>query len=365
MKEHDFSKYLKRNPGKLLPELEKFPHAVIVPAYDETEYLPRLLSSLSKAEIPAPIAVITVVNHPAGTGCTSSLELLAKLEHIVLPPPLKLFTIYAPQLKHGVGEARKIGFDLFARSRNCENAETSLMFSLDSDCTVHKEYFSATLNAVKEHLAGCAVIAVAHQKPQDNISAQAIETYEQYLLDYEKKLSFAGSPYAFNAIGSGFAVTVSSYIKCGGMKLKKAGEDFYFIQDAVKCTKVIKVPSPLVYPSARISERVPFGTGTAIRDIIGGTMPRAVTDDAFSELKKVLETISIPGALDSGEKFVSMLMGRAADFFVVNGFNSDWNRITGNQKFPDTNGQIRAFHLWFDALQTRRFLHYLSESETL
>lgn len=362
MKEHDFLKYLKRNPSEALAELAEFCHAVLIPAYDEEDNLPLLLESLASAEIPCPIAVVVAVNYPAGASADSSERLYSALQNVTLPSPLKLFTIFAPELVNGVGEARKLLFDTFCHSRTPENADTSVMFSLDADCLVHPQYFTETLETLSDGNAACAEVRVSHRKSGNPELDAAIAVYEKYLLDYERDLEKCGSPYAYNAIGSGFAVKVNCYIKCGGMKLKKAGEDFYFMQSAAKCSKIVKTDQALVYPSPRISERVPFGTGTAVRDIINGVMPRQVTDEAFDELKKVLDTVNIAGVLDSGEKFISSLSDISAEFFTANGFVQAWNRTLENQKLSSPAEKQRAFHIWFDALQTRRFLHHISGS---
>lgn len=363
MKDHDFFKYLRRNPAKCVSELEKFSHAVLIPAYDEEENLPALLESLAAATVPYPIAVIVAVNYPSGASPNSSIRLFDMLKHCTLPEPLKLFTLFAQELENGVGEARKILFDVFCHSRTPDNADNSVMFSMDADCLIHKEYFTETLTALLSGDAGCAAIRVAHRKSGNPKLDSAIDIYEKYLLDYENNLEKCRSPYAYNAIGSGFAVKVDCYIRCGGMKLKKAGEDFYFMQSAAKCSKIVKTRNVLVYPSARISERVPFGTGTAVRDIINGIMPRQVSDRAFAELKKVIETININGSLDSGEHFVSLLSPEASSFFADNKFIISWNKTLANQKLHNNSDKQRAFHLWFDALQTRRFLHYISENK--
>ena len=362
MKEHDFLKYLKRNPADVPPELCHFNHAVMIPAYDEEENLPKLLNSICCAVPPCPIAVMVAVNYPAGLSAESSKKLYDKLLNTVLPEPFKLFALFAPELVNGVGEARKILFDTFCHTRTPENADSSVMFSLDADCLIHPDYFIETLEQFSLNDAGCVAIKVAHQKSDDPALDRAIAIYEKYLLDYEDNLEKCNSPYAYNAIGSGFAVKVKDYIRCGGMKLKKAGEDFYFMQSVAKCSKIVKTGKALVFPSPRISERVPFGTGTAVRDIIDGVMPRQVSDAAFRELAKILSTIQTPGVLDSGENFISSLTAASADFFVSNGFVNAWNKTLSNQKPHTDTEKQKAFHLWFDALQTRRFLHFITES---
>jgi len=52
------------------------------------------------------------------------------------------------------------------------------------------------------------------------------------------------------------------------MPPRQGGEDFYFLQKAVKMHPVIEVKEVIVFPSPRISNRVPFGTGPAVRMII-------------------------------------------------------------------------------------------------
>ena len=362
MKAHDFCKYLRRNPGEEACGLESFSCAVVIPAYKEEESLLLTLNSVFSADLPSPVAVIVVVNHPCGCDAAKSLCLLEKLKVLTPPENVKLHTVYAPDLTNGVGEARKIGFDLFCRSRTPENAESSFMFSLDADCLVDTGYFCDVLTAFEQdNSAGGVIIPVKHQQSDDPEIERAIRSYEEYFISYERDLEWAGSPYAFQAIGSGFAVRVSDYIKCGGMKQKKAGEDFYFLQELVKCSKLVKLPNPLVHPSPRLSDRVPFGTGTAVEGIISGKPPRQVTTDAVKILKVVLDKAKTPGTLADPEKFLEELPPEAAKFFLENNFVSAWQRSTANQKLKDDTSRQRVFHLWFDGLQTRRFLHSLSE----
>jgi hypothetical protein len=269
-------------------------------------------------------------------------------------------------LTNGVGQARKTGFDLFCRSRTPENADTSFMFSLDADCLVGRGYFSAVLPAfLSDSSIGGVIIPVRHQKSDDPEIERAIREYEEYMSSYERDLEWAGSPYAFQTIGSGFAVRVSDYIRCGGMKQKRAGEDFYFIQELVKSSNVTKAEKPLVYPSPRLSDRVPFGTGTAVEGIISGKPPRSISRCALEMLKTVLDTAKQSGSLSDAQTFVSDLPQEAAGFFTDNNFVPVWQRTLVNQKLKNDESRLRAFHLWFDGLQTRRFLHSLSEKDMM
>jgi hypothetical protein len=60
------------------------------------------------------------------------------------------------------------------------------------------------------------------------------------------------------------ALPVSAYRAIGGMTPKKSGEDFYFLQKLVKYGNLLTWNEEKVYPEARFSERVFFGTGPAM-----------------------------------------------------------------------------------------------------
>ena len=65
-------------------------------------------------------------------------------------------------------------------------------------------------------------------------------------------------------IGSAMSFRVNAYKKAGGFKVKNAGEDFYTMQQIKKIGIICSWLGNTIYPSARISDRVVFGTGPAI-----------------------------------------------------------------------------------------------------
>ena len=91
-----------------------------------------------------------------------------------------------------------------------------------------------------------------------------IQLYEDYLHYYKKALDYAGFPDSIYTIGSAFAVRADAYVKQGGMNRRQAGEDFYFLNKLTKLGKITEINDAYVYPSARVSDRVPFGTGAAM-----------------------------------------------------------------------------------------------------
>ncbi len=78
-------------------------------------------------------------------------------------------------------------------------------------------------------------------------------------------MQWCGYPHSIHTVGSSFAVKASSYVKQGGMNRRQAGEDFHFLHKMVLLGEYGTVKDATVYPAARISHRVPFGTGAALK----------------------------------------------------------------------------------------------------
>ena len=145
------------------------------------------------------------------------------------------------------------------------------------------------------------------------------------------------------------------------MKVKHAGEDFYFLQ-AVAKTSGVSVPAsrPLVHPSPRPSHRVPFGTGPAVAALLAGKMLNEIPDEAFEELKIFLDIIQTPGFLSDPGNMTDKLSQNTTVFLRKEGFFKTWEKIVG--RLPESEEKrLRAFHEWFDGLKTLKFLHFFSD----
>ncbi len=355
MKEFDLTKYLRKNPPVPIAWPERCRHAVVIPAYNELGSFAATEHSIRQALkfTPEKIAVIAVINYPAGADKTES-EALYNLIRIGVFPGV--IPIYLPELTGGVGAARKAGMDAFIGSQKAENLEKSVIFSLDADTLIEPDYFEKVLPRTLK--GGACSIGFSHQKAGDILHQAAIDRYEAYLTRYVEKLREAGSPYAFYTVGSAFAVRADSYVKAGGMKVREAGEDFYFLQAVAKTSQVKSLPDKLVHPSPRISARVPFGTGPAVAGLLRNGELKEIPDPAFVILKSVLDNVS-DESLGSAENFLPRLPVMAAEFFLKEGFAGAWKTVLKN--LPDRPGaRCTAFHEWFDGLKTLRFLHFLS-----
>ncbi|MBO5668703.1 MAG: hypothetical protein J6S43_06215 [Lentisphaeria bacterium] len=354
MREFDVNKYLRRSRIPQLPEKKSFRHAVVIPVYNELTSFAATEHSIrtAMAQVPDDIAVIAVINYPAGEDKTESEALLNLIRAGVFPG---VIPVYLPELTGGVGAARKAGMDAFIRMLNAADMEKSVIFSLDADTLISGDYFVKVLPEVLK--GGAVTIGFAHRPAADAIHQAAIDCYEAYLTRYVEKLRDAGSPYAFFTVGSAFAVRCDAYVKAGGMKVREAGEDFYFLQAVAKTTGVRSMEEKLVFPSPRISTRVPFGTGPAVARLLRNEPLNEIPDGAFVILKKLLEKVT-GESLFSPEKFLASLPAPAAEFLLKENFPAVWQRVLNN--LPETPGaRQKAFHEWFDGLKTLRFLHFL------
>ena len=358
MESRVFEKYLRRS-GVTARVGADFSYAAVIPAFDELDELPATLDALDAARknVQFPVAAVVVVNHPVETDDAASratLELLAaRHDHT-------LFPLYAPDLSGGVGAARKLGMDAFVAAHDAESIDKCVIFSLDADTQVDAKYFAAIAAGFEKHpRAGFCTVGFRHRAGETSEQERAIREYEAYLRDYVGNLKSAGSPYAFQSVGSAFAVRGSMYVRSGGMKVRRAGEDVYFLQECAKCGEFFEIPEVLTYPSPRLSGRNPFGTGPALKKLLSGGSLNRIAPSAFAALRQLLSALETPEFAAAPEGLMRLIPPECAAFLEAERFPTAWAKILANTP-RDIKAQRRAFHRWFDGLRTLRFLHRLS-----
>ena len=375
---HEWNKYRKK---ALLRPLEPqtppavFGRFVVLPVMDELEELPGTLKSLTIAldrhDGPR-TGVLLVVNHSpdAPAPRRAANERLLQLLRTASPELLRglvpgetLFWIDAAsagrELRHGVGEARRIGLDCALMLLAPEQRAEAFLCCLDADSPVAPDYLLGLEEWFRANPdAGAVSIAVRHRPGGTAAEETAIRAYERYMADYVARLKKAGSPYAFHTIGSAMAVRVPAYIAAGGMRVRRGAEDFYFLQAVRKIAPVGEYPVPLVFPAARPSDRVPFGTGPAVRAQLAGHPLPEYAETGFTALKFLLEAAD-DETLRNPEKFDGKMTDHIRHFLRQHGFHAVWPSVLRN--LPARKGAAReAFDRWFDGLKTLQFLKSFS-----
>jgi len=372
------NKYLERNPLRFCleptPPAGLFRVAVVIPAAGESRYLPATLNALAQnpAEQLAETLVLVVVNNAANAASERKLDnqsTLSVLRRKTIPGQerLKLCWIDAAspgyELRFGVGEARKTGMDSVLPFLDWNRAP--LILCLDADTLVEPNYltsFREAFDAAPD--AAGAVMRFAHQPGKTAEEEAAIRAYENYMEHYVNRMTDAGSPYAYHAMGSAMACRAVAYLRSGGMKPRNAGEDFYFLQSLRKLGPVIPVDTSTVHPSSRPSDRVPFGTGATVRKITGGETRPLHHEEIFAMLKTICRTANTADTamlLQLPQHLSALLPEPGQDFFADADFVSAWTKIAANT--PKTEKHLRhAFHTWFDAFRTMKFIHFCEDN---
>jgi glycosyltransferase involved in cell wall biosynthesis len=255
--------------------------------------------------------------------------------------------------KNGVGWARKLLMDKISH----EAKDDDLIVSLDADTTFSPHYFSSLIESFKFRQKAVALsVPYYHNLTGDEIADRAILRYEIYLRYYNLNMLRIGSPYAFTAIGSAIVLPVKSYKAIGGMTPHKSGEDFYFLQKLRKYGDIILWNSEKVFPAARFSDRVDFGTGPAmIKGRAGDWSSYPIYPfQYFDEIKQLFDLF--PGLYEK-------TLSTPVDTFLEEKFgNADiWSPLRKNSKKKEQF--IKACHHKFDAFRSFQYLKWRHEND--
>jgi len=281
---------------------------VVIPCFNE----PGILASLnSLADCYPPgsdVSVLVVINHPEDADEAAVAQNISTLDCIEgwRSQHRHLFfdvqRIYAPSLPlkwAGVGWARKIGMDEAVKQIFNNGFSDGIIISFDADSTVSPNYFESVEKSFCEN-PKFSFFTINFEHPLDNRNLspenrEAIIRYELHMRYYRFAMQWSGYPHAIHTVGSSFACKVSAYVKQGGMNRRKAGEDFYFLHKMVLVGSYGNINSTTVFPSARPSDRVPFGTGAAVKKWIEGSSGLNFTYslNAFSNLKPLFLNASL------------------------------------------------------------------------
>jgi len=278
---------------------------------------------------------------------------------------LILHPIYAPDVVAkfaGAGMARKIGMDETIRRFNAINKPNGIIVSLDSDCLVSPNYLQHIESCFAENKSCfAATINFKHRVEEMNDPKQkrGIQLYEDYLHYYKNALDFSGFPDSIYTIGSAFAVRAEAYVKQGGMNRRQAGEDFYFLNKLTKLGQITELKEVFVFPSARVSDRVPFGTGAAMTKWMNEAEDLNLTYNfaAFLDLKRLFDQVDSLFRLSEANysEFKSYLPDSIQEYLQSLEFHVKLAEI--NQNSSTLISFRKRFFQFFDAFIILRFLN--------
>ena len=332
---------------------------VAIPAMDELQELPLTLQDLAEQQVRVPFEVHVCVNQPETYWeedqnrlvCIHNQELLSFLKtYSTLPVQVLDYASPGNGWKgknFGVGWARKVLFENILKSANPED----IIISLDADTRINSNYLQSIADNFAQH-PGWPAIAVPYYHPLtgDEARDRAILRYEFYMRNYAINLLRIESPYGFTAIGSAIAMRAGALRKIGNITPLKSGEDFYLMQKMRKMAIVGLYNDECVYPAARYSSRVAFGTGPAMMKGSQGDWD-SYPIFAQSCFESIAESYSLLPQLFQQDVNTDFLK------FLQEGAKSEvslWQNIRQNVK--DHPHFIQAFHEKADGLRILQFV---------
>lgn len=253
----------------------------------------------------------------------------------------------------GVGWARKLAMD----KASLLGEENDLILSIDADSGYPPEYLESVLKIFmkKPDIVGLSN-PYYHRLTKDMSANMAILRYEIYMRNYAINMLLIDNPYQFSALGSALATIISIYNRVGGMTPKAAGEDFYFLQKLRKFGTIENWNSCTVFPAARFSDRVNFGTGPAmIKGNSGDWSSYPIYH--FKLFEKVKTTYDLFSQLHNKEVDTPMTA------FLQTQLKKDeiWNSLRSNYK---SNKQfVKACTVLVDGLRILQFLKSESDQD--
>ena len=344
---------------------------VIIPCFREPELL-KTLQSLHTCRLPRQHAEIIIIVNQASNAPEDikkyNYKTKAETENWIAENQMegvKFYVVGPVELQKkwaGAGLARKSGMDEAVRRFNLLGKPQGIIVSLDADTLVEPNY----LTEIETHFRGHskqvgATISVRHQI--DGLSPKhlkGIELYEKYQYYYKEAMQFTGYPYAMFTVGSAFAVTAEAYVRRGGMNRRQAGEDFYFLQGLAQLGPIGEITTTTVHPSARLSDRVPFGTGPVLKKWMNGEedLRKTYNFKAFEDLKIFFDRKQ-NFFLVSKEKYLAMIskLPAAVKAFLLQ--DNFWNELEDlNINCSNEETFTSRFFQKFNAFKILKYLNF-------
>ncbi len=370
-------------------------HVLVIPAYGEGQSLFDTLGSVPKGP-KGETLVIVVLNargdsppavHEANETARQRLRGVAKAAaDLAEPHPATALSVEGGTILvvdrarpghflpkgQGVGLARKIGNDIALALHAAGRVASPWIHNTDADVLLPNDYFDQTAN-IPEPGNAAALYFFEHHLDEDPTLAEAARLYEISLRYYTLGLAWAGSPYAYQAMGSGIAIRPEAYAAVRGFPKKNAAEDFYVLDKLAKFGSIVRLAGSPLLLEGRLSDRVPFGTGRALSDLV--TKKRALTGfrlyhpAVFAHVAAWLRVLAASAESGGRVDLAVEELPRDNPFFrtevllesleKMGAFPAMREAIARSSGDPAT--MLRHFHTWFDAFRTLKLVHALRD----
>ena len=269
--------------------------------------------------------------------------------------------------RQGVGLARKIGADVALELIAAGQVGHPFVAMTDADARLPADYFVRI--AELPPTCSAAVFPFWHAPGGQADIDRATALYELRLRYFQRGLAWARSPYAFHTVGSTMVVHALCYAQVRGVPRRRAGEDFYLLGKLSKLRPLVRLRGAPVRLRSRLSERVPFGTGSESAKLARGAELVLYHPDCFAAVREVTQGLAglatewrgarrsapEPAAAD----FMSRMSGPVRGFLESQGALAAWQQL-GDQA-PNPVARLRRLHDWFDGFRTLKLIHHVRD----
>ena len=393
---------------------DPFQRCVCIPAYNEPPvFIDRLLTFINQQT--ATLAIIVLnrpdnsqsenesENHICQQVLTEKLSIHWQSENIQLHRAQNQSAILlvdrfdkgpAVAAKQGVGMARKIAADIALQLIYQQQISEPWIYSTDADVILPDNYFNRSGSFVEQGLnkhRGTAqaspnniaayILDYQHIATSDQAINEATRLYEHRLNAYVDGLTLAGSPYAFQTLGSTLCIHANHYAMVRGFPKRAAGEDFYLLNKLRKTGLIVSLKTPTIQIESRISHRTPFGTGSSVDDILANDDPLQATIFYHPQLfvflhdtLRWLEYLSTNDLILQKDKdwqevintyneWTKEKKAKISEALTTINFNSGFIHCLNNSR--DASQFTRQMDAWFDGFKTLKYLHALRDKNNL
>ncbi|MCR8924009.1 hypothetical protein NO559_14595 [Dasania sp. GY-MA-18] len=268
--------------------------------------------------------------------------------------------------EQGVGLARKIANDIACQLIQRQQIQQPWIFNTDADARLPQDYFTSA-EAFDSNKHAALLFSYQHIGANQPTLDTATQLYELSLAYYVAGLAWAGSPYAYHTLGSIMVVNYKHYAQVRGFPKRAGAEDFYLLNKLAKTAAIVSLDTSISILS-RASNRVPFGTGPAVQQIIASGDYDAMPfyDPAiFHYLRAMLAIIS---ALANGATLQAALhtidepgVDKALLESALIHFDLYKALHHTNSHAKTQTQRLRQLTTWFDSFKTLKFLHYIRD----
>ncbi len=345
---------------------------IALPAYRETNILPSLESLINTEKEDLAVELILLINQPKGetnniviTENLNCLDISNRIKKIADTSQFKIYPVLV-QLdpRHaGVGLARKVAMDEAIRRFMIAGKADGIIVQFDADSTCDPNFLVEIKKAFDRDPKPDA-LSIYFEHPLEGSAEQlrAIISYELHLRYFIAAQRWTGHPHIFHTVGSSIACRADAYVRFGGMNKRKAGEDFYFLNKIAGYGTVNSLHTTRVLPSARVSDRVPFGTGRAMTQILqSGQLFETYPFTIFNILKIFFQYIR-KTLLDDSARLThdfTKLDPHLRNFISEEKWKNKWTEILAHT--ASIQQCEKRFFQWFNPFMMMKFCNYMRD----